>query len=427
MTKFELIIPSDKRDVFEKCLDIVKGKDVSWAYALHPVDELSSFEHFHLGVFLKSSRTLDDLVSWFKDTGYVKSNSIQKIKSHSNTYLCYIQHKTKDAIREGKSAPTEFSCSKDLDFDKAVSEYNSHIDIDHIVDLIMLGELRECDVWGNTDMAKFLIKGNHTRTVDNAFKAFYKSMQLSANRKREVNDNMDRKQFWIYGEPGIGKTELAKYLCSQCGYGEKDIYVTSSGSNPFDDYMGQRCVIIDDIGAETMSPKTALKLLDLFTSSAVGARYYNKIIAAECYIVTSTVEPFQWWKNSAVSSDGNVKQLLRRLNGGVYYLTRTSMTVYAYDKQGSPSGSMMVEVPAEVIEKVKNAGSNSAFDFAKAHFKLLGKEADITVRDVKTNSDGSVSFGSAEFKPVSSTPFDVNKGVQMTIEDIDWDNPDSDD
>lgn len=416
MTKFELVIPADmKESVFVPCLDIVKNLACKWAYALHPVDELSNFEHYHLGVFLPSNRTLDDIVKWFSDIDFVKSNSIQKIKSHTNTYLCYLQHKTKDAIAAGKSAPLDYACSDGLDFDTAIANYNEAISVDGIIENILSGSLRECDIYNSDDITDFIAKRKGAKSmIDNALKIYYNKKILKG--VKDMNEGLSRKQAWIYGAPGSGKTILAEHMLLNNGYTTSDIYITASGKNPFDNYMGQRAIIIDDIDSDTMTAKTALKLMDMFTSSAIAARYSNKVIVADFIIVTSTISPIKWWNMNASSVDGDVGQLLRRLTLGCYYINGMKFEVQIYDGQGRAVNSTICPMPSDLMDKVNSKREDFALDFLKSTFHLPdGKDITISANNIKVDKDGGVSM--------KDIKIDDNLPGQLSIDDCDFELP----
>lgn len=247
---------------FEKLVEVFKTNTREYAFARHPSDECAGFEHWHIGGLLHSNRTAKDLLKWFAEFDRIKENSIQNIKSHWKTYLTYIMHKTKDAIEKGKSAPTEWGGNADLA--GAVSDYELKGECDRLVADILAGRVREYDFYARTELVQEIIEKGWYNRMKQAFEAYTKNELTKSSSRTE-----ERKQVWIFGKAGCGKTELGKWVCRSAGYKDSDIYVTSSGQNPFDDYKGQPCVIVDDIDAETMTPKTMLKLADCFTGSAV--------------------------------------------------------------------------------------------------------------------------------------------------------------
>ena len=394
MTKFEIIVPTEwGRDIFEKIQAVFEAFGSEYAFALHPVDELSGFEHWHIGATLPSNRTPADILAQFKDIPNIKGNSIQKIKSHWKTYLCYILHQTKEAIAQGKSAPVEYGGN--ANFEQALTDYKTRGDFDALINDIVNGNVREYDYFANRELVAEVIKSGRSVKVEQAFKAQQKNaLTGSASRTEE------RKQAWIFGLAGSGKTELAKETCRLNGYSDRDIYITSSGSNPFDDYKGQPCVIVDDIDAETMSPKTMLKLADCFTGSAVRARYVNKVIQADLVIFTSTISPQNWWNSiSEEKTDGNVYQLLRRLNLGSWRIDGNCFYVTTYDGQGNVTASAKAELPEAVIEKVRS-GKNQAKTALKALSSIFKIDAvDMSGTSVSVQFDAKTGDFSGKVVP----------------------------
>lgn len=369
MTKFEIIVPTDwGNEVFQALCDIVSANSREWAYARHIPDEHCGFEHWHLGGLLHSNRKPEDIFTWFGTVSKVRLNSIQKIKSHWKTYLCYILHKTKDAIQKGKSPATEYGGN--ADFTTALQDYETKGECDTLITDILAGKVREYEFHSNTSLVEEIIMKGWYNKVKQAFESADK------NRLNKSTSTGGRDQCWIFGKAGCGKTALAKHVCKQHGYSEEDIYITSSGNNPFDDYKGQPCVIVDDIDSDTMSPKTALKLADCFTGSAVKARYSNKVIIADVVVFTSTVSPGNWWKALAQEkTDGNVYQLLRRLSLGSWHIDGNTIDVTLYDGQGEMAGNVVMAMPMEIQELVNSENVNRrSLDFIGSHFTVVSQD-----------------------------------------------------
>jgi hypothetical protein len=399
MTKFEIVVPCEwGNDVFQAVCDIVANNSREWAWAKHVPDENCSFDHWHVGGLLHSNRTASDIFTWFGSVSLVRLNSVEKIKSHWKTYLCYLQHKTKDAIAKGKTPPSEWGGS--ADFSSALQDYETKGECDTLITDILAGKVREYEFHANTALVEQIIQKGWYNKVKQAFESADKN-----RLNKSTTTSQGRDQCWIFGKAGCGKTALAKHLCREHGYSDQDIYITSSGSNPFDDYKGQPCVIVDDIDSDTMSPKTALKLADCFTGSAVKARYSNKVILAEVVVFTSTVAPSSWWKSLAQEKvDGNVYQLLRRLTLGSWHIIGDTIDVTAYDGQGEIIGNIVMEMPLPILEMVRSEQAHKrSMDFLASHFKIKATDkngnsvsADIDVKDKTFTGSFDVPFVSPD-------------------------------
>ena len=395
MTKFEIVVPCEwGKDIFDGLCKVVEANSREWAFSRHIPDEHCSFEHWHLGGLLHSNRVPQDIYSWLVTvTDKVKLNSVEKIRKHWKTYLTYIMHQTKEALALGKSAPTEYGGSADIE--GALSDYKTIGECDKLISDILAGNILEYQFHQRVDLVEEIIRKGWYVKVKQAFESADK------NRLNKTTSMVEeRKQCWIFGKAGSGKTELAKWYCRSAGYADIDIYVTSSGQNPFDDYKGQPCVIVDDIDADTMTPKTALKLADCFTGSAVKARYSNKVIFAKMVVFTSTVAPQSWWKSLANDKvDGNVYQLLRRLNMGSWHITDTSVEMTLYDGQGEIDKQITVSLPQEIVDKVNSRRNDRSVAELLHVFNVAASDS------TGNKFQASVDMAAGTFEGSFSVPF----------------------
>ena len=115
----------------------------------------------------------------------------------------------------------------------------------------------------------------------------YYEKRLAMNKERKMN------VYFITGDAGSGKTTIAKEMA--CGMNDctlDDVYVSSGGKNPLDDYGGEKVIILDDLRPSDYKFNDILKLTDNNTASLAGCRYYNKSLArCRCIIITSCL-PF---------------------------------------------------------------------------------------------------------------------------------------
>ena len=75
-----------------------------------------------------------------------------------------------------------------------------------------------------------------------------------------------------------------------------DFCVSSSSNDPFQDYMGQKAIILDDLrdkafinGNGTDNFEDLLKILDNNTNSSDKSRFNNKVFNGEVIVITSSV------------------------------------------------------------------------------------------------------------------------------------------
>ena len=101
----------------------------------------------------------------------------------------------------------------------------------------------------------------------------------------KINQGGDSMEIiYCYGEAGSGKTTFAKEYCKAHGY---DFFVSGSSNDPFDGYLGEEAIILDDLRGSCFAFADLLKILDPNTRSQVKSRYYNKVVACKVIIITS--------------------------------------------------------------------------------------------------------------------------------------------
>ena len=140
---------------------------------------------------------------------------------------------------------------------------------------------------------------------------------------------------FVQGKGGTGKTYYAKKLLSSMGY---DYCVSSSSNDPFQDYLGQKAIILDDLRDRTFEFEDLLKTLDNNTASSVKSRFTNKVFNGEMIIITSTVPLHYWYYNYRGSAFDTLQQLYRRIS---CYVVVTEETISVYDQidnMGKPMG-----------------------------------------------------------------------------------------
>ena len=79
-----------------------------------------------------------------------------------------------------------------------------------------------------------------------------------------LKTDRDIQVVFVYGKTGTAKTTYAKKLFDSLGY---DFCVSSSSNDPFDNYLGQRGMLLDDLRDETFSFEDMLKITDNHTQS----------------------------------------------------------------------------------------------------------------------------------------------------------------
>lgn len=392
---FELIIPkaappiwNGKRWTIDDVREELKKHNCKYLIAEHPIDERSSFQHYHVGINTSSDNTYETIAKWFG----CPVNSINKIQGHfTSTYALYLAHYGK----EGKTPIPfdEIERNFELDYDKLIARIKDKDSSGDLLEAIARGEIRQYQFNEKLSDA-FRIK--YKRQIMNA-------LEVWADKKMRARETAMKRVTWIYGKAGSGKTTLAKYLATSQGL---DFFMSDSGENPFDHYADEPCIILDDVGADNLNGKVLLKLFDPHNKCFTKARYFNKDINAELIIVTSSVDPRTFWKSfrDEYSIDGDWEQLTRRLTGGVIKLDvkdRYHFEFTMYDSNGKDAQTFKMDMPKDVTEKVSTITAE-----ARARDAIMSLGMTIS----KTEDNTYSVQGQLHFEPVdiTNTPFVEN-------------------
>lgn len=130
---------------------------------------------------------------------------------------------------------------------------------------------------------------------------------------------------YIFGEPGSGKTRLAKELAGESRF------ITGTNRDPFAGFKPNvETVIIDDIRAKMFEAGELLRLLDRYADNRMApARYRDaNLNAVKQVILTYYGSPFEFWQ---AYSDEPFEQFRRRLDH-VYHVINDGSRWYYEDE-----------------------------------------------------------------------------------------------
>lgn len=284
--------------------------------------------------------------------------------------------------------------------DDVISNYNFVEDIenalsdktrlDNLLAKIDSGECRDYNIYDFCTIQEY---SQWKTKIDNAFS--YRARKLLSNGDR------DMKCVFIQGDSGVGKTSLAKQICTDKEYS----YFVSSGSNDvLDGYGGQDAIILDDLRPSALNLSDLLKMLDNNTSSSVKSRYRNKVLECRLIVITTTLDINTFFKNVFSESPETAKQLRRRCEMYIK-LDIDTMRVGLYDR--STDEYMYVPaVPNPIAVKYGLDKKRTAEILANSAAELLGSISgvkDALNSFVDSQSNDNSGFVSADDKVL---PFD---------------------
>ena len=340
-----------------------------WAYIIHDKDDTRP--HYHIALhFGGASVDTKQVAEWFQ-LGYTDKDGnehtgeqfVERVKCKRwagiVTYLIHGQDSQKNK------------------YQYPISEVHANFDIET--------EIANEKILGNFEQYSYAQQLQHVNSLPLSEKAqaFSKLRKLWELQCQILTLNTDRQiqVIFITGKGGTGKTYYAKKLLTSQGY---DFCVSSSSNDPFQDYMGQKSIILDDMRDTAFEFEDLLKLLDNNTSSSVKSRFSNKVFNGEMIVITSPVPLIFWYKQLQYDKNDTLQQLYRRISCYVV-VTETEITVYdnGLDNYGKPQGLGQV-FKNELAEKKKE--SKPKVDFKS----MFGKICESSVDDVDIFNSSAV-------------------------------------
>ncbi len=313
LRQMEIVNDQDKMtvDIQETCMKYKTIKQ--WAYILHDKDDTRAHYHIYLN-FGTSSCDTSLVASWFN----VPENFINKVKGRKTDMLLYLTHGNESQKNKHQYSPSEVVAN--FDFETEIE--NSKI-IGDFAHYSYAQQVQYCNSLPIAEKSK-------------AFTQLKKLWELECQCASLITDRQIEVVF-ISGRGGSGKTYYAKKMLNSLGY---DFCISSSSNDPFQDYMGQNGMILDDLRDTTYEHmEDLLKILDNNTNSSVRSRFNNKVFNGKIIIITSVVPLKYWYPVYRTSSHDTLSQLYRRITCYVE-VREKEIVVYneGADDHGNPKG-----------------------------------------------------------------------------------------
>lgn len=265
--------------------------------------------HFHCVLTFTNNQTLKSIA----DILGIEPQYISKIKTTTLSAQLYLIHRNNP--EKYQYSPSDVIAN--FNYINKVDDCPPKVNRNLIAEKIASGEIKEYNLFKYISIDEF---AKNETYYNRCFK--FRAMKIKSNRRF-------LQCIYMCGSSGSGKTHFAKELGKCFGY---EVYVSSSGKNPLDDYKGEECIILDDTRANKWDLTDLLKLLDNNTDSLVGCRYYNKSIS-ECklIILTACKELYDFYNDCQKANKEPILQLQRRF-GYMYKLTYEKISCYRFDK-----------------------------------------------------------------------------------------------
>ena len=338
-----------------------------WAYILHDKDDTAPHYHIYLN-FGNSGVDTKEVAGWFG----LQESQVSKVKGRSTDMLLYLTHGN-DSQKNKYQYP--------------VSEVVANFDFEtEIKNSKILGDFKKYSYAQQllyVDSLPVSEKKSASTTLDKLWRLYCQCQTLNPDRKIDV--------IFVCGKGGCGKTFYAKKLLTSLGY---DFCISSSSNDPFQDYMGQKAIILDDLRDRSFEFEDLLKILDNHTSSSVHSRFSNKVFNGEMIVITSSVPLNYWFRNR--DGKGNyynlgsedLNQLYRRI-GCYVNITEDEIVVYnEIDNNGKPKGPGTF-YRNDLVQKAKE--ENKKTDFVSLFDKIC-ERAEVKLNEVSQQTEMTLGF-----------------------------------
>ena len=298
-----------------------------WAYIIHDKDDTRP--HYHIYLKFDYAVEMSIVGGWFG----LAENFVNKIKGKKTDMLLYLTHANDSAKHKYQYSPSEVVAN----FDFEVEIENSKI-------------IGDFDTYSYAQQLEYI----NTLPISEKTKAFTQLKKLWELHCRCLAMKSDRKLHVIFitGKAGCGKTFYAKKMLETM---KLDYCISSSSNDPFQDYMGQKAMILDDLRDRSFDLEDLLKILDNNTKSSVRSRFNNKVFNGEVLVITSSVPLHYWYSiNKTINSIDNLEQLYRRI-GCYVFVSDDFVRIYddGVDKDGKPLG-LATTIPNDLVKKIKS-------------------------------------------------------------------------
>lgn len=317
----------------EEIKKVLDDKNIRYAFLIHDKDTFEDGsprpEHLHVMMdFRGASWTPDNLCKWFKDD----PQRIEKPKTKRNRFvyenMCsYLVHETETS--DGKYHYPDADVTANFDFPEFMEKIRSGVaeakankkmhPIADVLDKIMKNQIPRIKL---DEYLDDLTQLRYIRDIENAYKI--RDTKLAKETDRSMN------VLYLTGASGTGKTTWAKVLAKKKKY---SVFVSGSSNDPLEGYMGQECIILDDIRGSDWKINDLLKMLDNNTNSLVKSRYNNKLLNdCKLMILTSVQSIEDLYSNLKEHDTEPIEQLKRRCTDMIVF-TPTTMSMFTYNPE----------------------------------------------------------------------------------------------
>lgn len=325
------VITADLTDInLLESLCIESG--ANYAIILHDRDDGS--DHFHIALTFDNPRTIQAIANLLK----MPPNFIEKWDSRVNNLYSYLFHSTTNASAN-KVSYSDYLDNQDkfrtnIDIQNQITKKDNKL-VDVLIQKIATGLLTRKQLLSQEYLLVYMQN--------------FSKLNIALRLKNEslIYNPPDCITILISGESGKGKTTKAVEIASSRFNG--NYAIASSDNDPLQDYSGEPCLIIDDFRPQYYDFLSLLSLLDPYHRQRTHkSRYYNKPLATELIIITSTLNINQICNYYETATE-DMKQLRRRIPQLITYDSENNQWTY-FNYQPQLDAYTTVEALASTVK-----------------------------------------------------------------------------
>jgi cytidylate kinase len=308
----ELVINKNliKKNKIENILETKKKAIQNYAYILHDKDIYQNEKeaklngknigdlkppHWHIYLRFNYAHDTKHISQWFN----TEDNFVSKIKGRFSDALMYMIHANRSDKHQydEKEVNSNFDWKSESQQDIFNRKYKMDTRLKDILSRIASGKIKEYNITKEIDV-------NENNIYNSSIK---KAFEYRIRKLRGIEREMEC--IFITGKSGSGKTTLAKKIAKENNY---QTYISSGSNDVLDDYLGEECIILDDLRSNCLGLSDLLKMLDNNTSSSVKSRYKNKVLECKLIIITTVKNINTFFEDIFKDKDESIIQLKRR-------------------------------------------------------------------------------------------------------------------
>lgn len=291
----------DIKEILEK-----SGAD-EWAYIVHDQDETRV--HIHVVLKFKNPHSIEAVAKLFDD----KAQYVDIWNGRIANAYSYLIHETATAKEEGKHHYKATDVVASFDFPARIDEINQKVkqspkEISKLIDEYADEKISKNELQEKIGVLNFAKRKNLIDKID-AVLAYKKHQEFLKEYEGEKC-----KVFWLWGKAGTGKSRLSREIFQSRH--SNDFFVAGSARDHFQNYEGQKYIIINDLRPSDYNYGSLLTMLDPYElDKSASSRYFDKPINALIIIITTPYSPQAFYNNAQINDTivDSFDQLKRRI------------------------------------------------------------------------------------------------------------------